>query len=269
MTANHFSTIPSEQRGTPAEGSRICGNKFTLIELLVVIAIIAILAAMLMPALQQARERSYTSKCTSNLKQIGVGIFNYTQNYDDYYPALRTASGNTGIWSYVLVEQAKVISANVLLCDGANKFYEGKSTFGNRVAAMRRGTALTADHYVNTTSYGFNTYLGWQVAGDAMNDPYAPGTPAVGRTKVTQVARPSNTICIAEQRDVMSGDGHKSAHTSITRFPKVDENYHANSAGVSWCDGHATMQLDPRTRMQRADMGAGVQNIYYHLKSRK
>ena len=244
-------------------------KRFTLIELLVVIAIIAILAAMLMPALQQARERSYASKCTSNLKQLGVAMFNYTQNYDDFYPALRTASGNTGIWSYIMVEEAKVTTANVLLCDGANKYYEGKSTFGNRVRAMRQGNALTADHYVNTTSYGYNAFLGWQNSGDKLTDPYASSNPDISRTKVTQVARPSITIALAEQREITSGDGHKSAHTSITRYPKLEENYHSSSAGTAWCDGHATMTIDPRTRMQRSDLGSNVQNIYYHLKSRK
>ena len=59
---------------------------FTLIELLVVIAIIAILAAMLMPALQQAREAGKSSNCKNKLKQIGSALMQYNNDYDNYNP---------------------------------------------------------------------------------------------------------------------------------------------------------------------------------------
>ncbi len=73
---------------------------FTLIELLVVIAIIAILAAILFPVFAQAREAARKTTCLSNLKQIGLGLIMYTQDYDETYPWLmmdgRNNNNSTG-----------------------------------------------------------------------------------------------------------------------------------------------------------------------------
>ncbi len=60
---------------------------FTLIELLVVIGIIAILAAILFPVFAKAREKARQAACQSNLKQIGIGLVMYAQDYDETYPA--------------------------------------------------------------------------------------------------------------------------------------------------------------------------------------
>ena len=79
----------------PSKQKRIFSG-FTLIELLVVIAIIAILAAILFPVFARARENARRSSCISNLKQLGLGMMQYTQDFDEKYPQPHNISATYG-----------------------------------------------------------------------------------------------------------------------------------------------------------------------------
>lgn len=82
---------------------------FTLIELLVVIAIIAILAAILFPVFARARENARRSSCQSNLKQIGIGIMMYTQDYDEFFP-IQPAGSLDDYSYYTYIKNVQVIN---------------------------------------------------------------------------------------------------------------------------------------------------------------
>ena len=88
-------------------------SAFTLIELLVVIAIIAILAAILFPVFARARENARRSSCMSNMKQIGLGVLQYAQDYDEKYPSGTTGNRGRG-WAGQVLPYIK--SSQVFVC---------------------------------------------------------------------------------------------------------------------------------------------------------
>jgi prepilin-type N-terminal cleavage/methylation domain-containing protein/prepilin-type processing-associated H-X9-DG protein len=97
---------------------------FTLIELLVVIAIILILAAILFPVFTRVRENARRTSCQSNLKQIGIGIMMYTQDYDEYFP-IQPSGGNLDAYSYYTY----IKNVQVINCP-SKTFSDGSPTTG-------------------------------------------------------------------------------------------------------------------------------------------
>lgn len=93
-------------------------SAFTLIELLVVIAIIAILAAILFPVFGRARENARRSSCQSNLKQIGLGILQYSQDYDEKNVPMYTGDPGLPTWPYLV--QPYVKSTQIFSCPSSS-----------------------------------------------------------------------------------------------------------------------------------------------------
>ena len=133
-------------------------NAFTLIELLVVIAIIAILAAILFPVFARARENARRSSCSSNLKQIGLGILQYTQDYDEKYPnqVISATPANNLHFGYILQPYLK--SKQIFLCPSAAG---STSDIKNPYPADTKDHIWTADATTPggafSGSYGMNT----------------------------------------------------------------------------------------------------------------
>lgn len=175
---------------------------FTLIELLVVIAIIAILAAILFPVFAQAREKARAISCLSNESQIGLGLQQYFQDYDDqlikeYYafPAdcnWSLPNGNVYYsWRYALQPYLKNTSG-VLTCPSAP--YLGQSSYYTwQTSGAPTQNWMPASYAVNNSIIGF--------AGVNSTAPYCngPGNPP-GLNALAQIEDPSDTIGLVDSR---------------------------------------------------------------------
>ena len=202
---------------------------FTLIELLVVIAIIAILAAILFPVFARARENARRSSCQSNLKQIGLGILQYNQDYDERMPSdLINIGGNTYAWSVVV--QPYVKSTQLFACPSNSKN-------ANSISASDGGTGFDGvtkipQSYVVAGNDGFYKW--------PMNNSSTRYNDHMGAA-LSDINSPSQTILVWENRygNAALNPNHSYQGVAGTAF---SEGYgltnHLTTSNYLFCDGH-------------------------------
>ncbi len=140
---------------------------FTLIELLVVIAIIAILAAILFPVFARARENARRASCQSNLKQIGLGVLQYIQDYDETYPI--TGTGNP-VTSTLANIQPYLKSTQIYQCPSESTTGSadpGNSGYSDYFYNRDMGVTTATTNAARLTNVSLTIMMGDSVSGNA------------------------------------------------------------------------------------------------------
>ena len=195
--------------------------KFTLIELLVVIAIIAILAAMLLPALSAARERARQSTCASQLKSIGLQLNLYRDSFSGYWPMGNHPKNYP--WFTVFVfekdEYQKLIGGEILQCPSFT-------------------TTQTASTYDKVNTYKGSIWVSYRFNKYVMQAP----NPEVNYVHESKVCEPAATLTLLETNPNINNIMLPVASASVMKRGNVSTArigyFHGVSANGLFCDGH-------------------------------